>query len=350
MKGYELIASDLEFIEKMKQEQLIKKLQGDLEEVQNLLKKETVELELAYASREKIQAELNELPSCEAVTEWVKAVLKMVSPTTDLTDLDAESLLDMVTVENIQVAVKEKKIELSQMKRMVDKKRNKGAKEKGQLEKQFAIEQLTIQELMRQVSDLKSELAHKEEAYTSLKMQTNTQEATETRKEGHSEGLQTTKSQMKCQGNEKKKVRFADYVKTNSSSTKGTDGKTDNQPSVNDNHANKNTREALKTSKKEQPRQKPGAAADKPAKPLKATRATQRKVEEQELYSQALVQAVRGKRKDARTAQAKRLTKAKAGEGLSTTQKAAPSHSKRKAVDEAQTASLRRSKRIASRC
>ncbi len=91
MKGYQLTRSDLEFIEKMKEEKLIKKLQvtlafslaaaafdyklllgwhcadamgysdcpqGDLEVVQRLLKKEMMAAELACASREKAQAEL----------------------------------------------------------------------------------------------------------------------------------------------------------------------------------------------------------------------------------------------------------------------------------------------------
>lgn len=102
MKGYQLIPSDLEFIKKMQQEKLLKKLQvmvclffslaaaswwqksssatswgrllcsrslrcpccrhqSDLEEVQKSLKKEMMAAELVYASREKAQAELKKV-------------------------------------------------------------------------------------------------------------------------------------------------------------------------------------------------------------------------------------------------------------------------------------------------
>uniref|UniRef100_A0A3Q0QRJ7 Uncharacterized protein n=1 Tax=Amphilophus citrinellus TaxID=61819 RepID=A0A3Q0QRJ7_AMPCI len=65
MKGYELTTADLEFIKKMKEEQLVKKLQGELEEVQKLLKKETMALELACASKEKVEAELKRVSYSE---------------------------------------------------------------------------------------------------------------------------------------------------------------------------------------------------------------------------------------------------------------------------------------------
>lgn len=109
MKGYQLTPDDLDFIEKMKGEKLIKKLQvmsafslrcsccliiiiivqfpmkmsgwwcngilwlcsqGDLEEVQRLLKNETMALELTLASREKAQAELNKVSLFELYV-WI---------------------------------------------------------------------------------------------------------------------------------------------------------------------------------------------------------------------------------------------------------------------------------------
>lgn len=43
----------------------------------------------------------------------------MTSPSAELSDLDTKSLLNMVTKENIQKAVEEKTIELTQMEKMV---------------------------------------------------------------------------------------------------------------------------------------------------------------------------------------------------------------------------------------
>ncbi|XP_067439551.1 uncharacterized protein si:dkeyp-34c12.1 isoform X2 [Thunnus thynnus] len=162
MKGYSLTAGDLEFIEKMKEEKLIKKLQGDLEDMQRLLKKEMMALELTLACKEKALAELNKFPSCEELTEWVKVVLKMTSPLSELSDLDAKSLLTMVTKENVQKAVEEKRIGLTHMEKMLANKKKEEAEERGQLEKQIANEQLKVQGLMSQLSDLKSELAQQE--------------------------------------------------------------------------------------------------------------------------------------------------------------------------------------------
>ncbi|KAM7375298.1 hypothetical protein PAMA_014410 [Pampus argenteus] len=148
--------------------------QGDLDEVQRLLKKETMALELTLASREKAQAELNKFPSCEELTEWVKVVLKMTSPSTEVSDLDTKSLLAMVTKENVDKAVEEKKNKLAQMEKMVANKKKKEAKERGQLEKKNANEQLKTRGLMSQLADLKSELAQQEEAHKALQMQKKT--------------------------------------------------------------------------------------------------------------------------------------------------------------------------------
>lgn len=43
----------------------------------------------------------------------------MTSPSTELTDLDAKSLLAMVTKENLQRAMDEKRIELTRKEKMV---------------------------------------------------------------------------------------------------------------------------------------------------------------------------------------------------------------------------------------
>ncbi|KAL6115219.1 uncharacterized protein ACO6RY_00121 [Pungitius sinensis] len=179
MKGYQLTQTDLDFMERVRAEKLIKKLQGDLQEVQRSLKKEMMPLELASASMKKAEAELQKFPSCEDIAEWLKLVLKMTSPSVDLTDLDAKSLLAMVTMRNVQRAEEEKRIELTRMEKMVANKRKKEARAKGKLEKQVACEQLKIQGLMSLLSDLKAELAQQEEVYRALQIQIDAQAAAE---------------------------------------------------------------------------------------------------------------------------------------------------------------------------
>lgn len=60
-----------------------------------------------------------QFPSCEDITELVKVVLKISSPSADLTDLDTKSLLAMVTTENIHTAMDEKKTQLARKEKMV---------------------------------------------------------------------------------------------------------------------------------------------------------------------------------------------------------------------------------------
>ncbi|XP_023275963.1 uncharacterized protein LOC111665264 isoform X2 [Seriola lalandi dorsalis] len=176
MKGYQLTAGDLEFIVKMKKEENLKKLEGELEEVRRSLQKETMDFEQACASRDMAQADLNKLPSCEELTECAQAVLEMTSPSAEFTDPDAKALLAMVTEEQVQRAVDERRTELSQMEKKLAKKRKNATKERRQLEKQIATEQLKIQILMFQLSDLKSELAQEEEAYEAVEVQIKTKE------------------------------------------------------------------------------------------------------------------------------------------------------------------------------
>ncbi|XP_028255875.1 plectin-like [Parambassis ranga] len=177
MKGYQMTTDDLDFITKLKKEQLIKKLKKDLEDVQKLLKKETTALEMACASRDKVQAELNKLLSSEDIIMRVNVVFKVISLQVNLKGMNARSLLDMVTVEDIQRTVEQKKSELTRMRKIKEERRRKEAEERGVIEKQITSEQVKIQELMRELSNLKSELAQEKEVSKSLKKLLPTQEA-----------------------------------------------------------------------------------------------------------------------------------------------------------------------------
>ncbi|TKS66553.1 hypothetical protein D9C73_000610 [Collichthys lucidus] len=330
MKGYQLIPSDLEFIEKMKEEKLIKNLQRELEEAQRLLKKETMAAELVIACREKAQAELKRFPSCEEITEWAKVVLAETSPSVDLTDVDAKSLLAMVTKEDVQRVIDGKRIELKRMETMVANKRKKEAKERAQLEKQITVEQLKIQGLMRQLTDLKSDLAREKEACEAPDMVFKV----EAEKVDTSEELPAAKSQVRSRGKERKQAvksteKLQDATNQNKSKSKLTD-------SLKDDRGNKKTSETLKTKQK---------STEKQTKPVRAAGGPQRrKTEEEDSDLQESEPAVKGRRKPPGGAQtaasrAKNQSKVRTGE--------AP----RAADDgeEAQHAGLRRSKRIASR-
>ncbi|KAG8004564.1 OX-2 membrane glycoprotein, partial [Nibea albiflora] len=305
MKGYQLIPSDLEFIKKMEEEKLIKSLQRDLEEVQRLLKKEAMAAELARASRDKAQAELKKFRSCEELTEWVKVVLGATSPSVDLTDMDAKSLLAMVTKESVQRVTDEKRLELRRMEKTLANKRKKEAKEREQLEKQITVEQLKIPGLRSQLTDLKSELAREEAS-----------EAPEIRVEADKvEKLPAAKGQARRRGKERKQdVKPAEKLQDAKKQNKS---KTDSRSSVGDDRGSKNTSEPLKT------KQKSGAAAEKQTKSVRAAGEPQRrKTEETDSNLQESEGAVKGRRKppgstQAAASQAKNQSKVKTGEAPS---------------------------------
>ncbi|XP_024144735.2 uncharacterized protein LOC118597872 isoform X1 [Oryzias melastigma] len=170
MKGYQLTQSDLDFLRRMEEEKLIRKLQGDLKELQKMLRDERKELEQAHVSVETEQAEINKFPSRDQLSEWIRLVLQMTSPTSEFADTDVKSLLAMVTVKDVHKVVTLKKRGLAQMRKSLSKKRKKEAEERGKLEKEiasqeFVFSQMKIQGLMRELSELKSELSQREASF-----------------------------------------------------------------------------------------------------------------------------------------------------------------------------------------
>ncbi|XP_039893371.1 uncharacterized protein LOC120736978 isoform X1 [Simochromis diagramma] len=334
MKGYQLTAADLEFLKKMKEEQLVKKMQVKLEEVQKLLKMEMVALEMACASKVKAEAELKRFPSCIEVTEWAKVVLRMACPQADLTDADAKSLLSMMKMRDIQDAMDKKTVEFYQIEKMVANKRKEEAEERGQMERQIANKQLRIQGLMRQLSDLKAELAQREEACKSLEMQVNITEAPEIK-----EDLDAIKSQMKLpRKRQKKAVKSTEMLQDATNTSKSTRSR---------------NRDTLKTSAEEPTRS--GAPGEQQKKKVKASRGENEEAEGQDLNSRESVQPVGGRRKPAGTAQTT-VSQQKSHSKVKTGEPEVPSRGRRAAAttadnagEEAQNEGLRRSKRIASK-
>ncbi|XP_034006955.1 proteoglycan 4-like [Trematomus bernacchii] len=305
MKGCQLTQNDLEFMEKMKEDKLIKQLQGDLEEVQRLVSKELMQLELALASREIALADLT-LPSCEDLMEWVKAVLSMTSPSAQLADLDLDCFLDTVTKETIQIATEEKRIEIRRMGNMVANKKKREAKERGQLEINVASQQLKVHGFMSQMSNLLCELSQEEEAYKALEIRINTQEEAAAGMEADKvveEEPQDLKVQAKTRGKGRPKaVAFQEPANRKTKSrSKLADGKTD---------SGKHDKE-------------------KPTKSVKESKGPQKRVQKQEASSQEALQSVGGKRK--KPAATKPKSGVKTEEAPSTTGREAPSTTGREA-------------------
>ncbi|XP_072306439.1 uncharacterized protein [Eucyclogobius newberryi] len=120
MKGYQLTPADLEFMQTLKGEKELKKVQEDLKTVQNTLKGEMMVLELALASMEKAQTELKLLPPCEDIRQWSEVLLEMSVPSSDLSELDTKALLALVTQNDAKTAIQYKKAELKLMEQMVE--------------------------------------------------------------------------------------------------------------------------------------------------------------------------------------------------------------------------------------
>uniref|UniRef100_A0A8C7WXA5 Uncharacterized protein n=1 Tax=Oryzias sinensis TaxID=183150 RepID=A0A8C7WXA5_9TELE len=321
MKGYQVTQSDLEFLKKMEEEKLIKKLQSEFKEVQTLLKKETMALEQAWVCREKEQAELNKFPSREELSDWVQVVLRMTTPAMEFADMDVKSLLAKVTVKDVQKAIAEKKKGVAQMRKSLSIKRKKEAEEQGRLEREIASHEMKIQKLMRELSELKSELSEQEAAFEP-------QDQPKKHK-APQENLKMQDAKTKRRGQPRKEETRQ------------------NEEPVDKGSGTRRTRPVSRSSGKEEgaPKNKSGAtekSEEKTKKGAKAGRAKPKAVEEQKVNSHESV-AGRGKLDEAAASTARNHRKTNAGTPKPTLRSG-------KAVggvtEEVQNVVLRRSKRI----
>ncbi|XP_014828389.1 PREDICTED: uncharacterized protein LOC106907291 isoform X2 [Poecilia mexicana] len=156
MKGYHLTPDDLNFIKKKAEDEY-----EELAEIQALLKIDVKLLELALVSRATAQVTLSLIPSSDVLANWAKLVLRETSPS-DFTHLDTKSLLAVVKMEEIQRLTDQKKKVIAMMEATAAETCKKEAEERGHLEMQVANEELKIQELMRELTGLKSDLLQQE--------------------------------------------------------------------------------------------------------------------------------------------------------------------------------------------
>ncbi|XP_057685793.1 uncharacterized protein LOC130912042 [Corythoichthys intestinalis] len=160
MKGYRLTAGDLEFMKKMLVDKQIKQLQGELEVMKDAIQREQNALELTLVSSENVQTDLEKFPSSSELMELLKQVLEIVSPSFQALELDAMSLLAMVTEEDVEKALSEKKKAIGCMEKEISLRKNSTARV--ELENHLIDEQMVIQGLMRELSELQSELAQQD--------------------------------------------------------------------------------------------------------------------------------------------------------------------------------------------
>ncbi|XP_054596791.1 uncharacterized protein [Nothobranchius furzeri] len=299
MRGYQLTEVDLEFIKKTKEQQVFKKLQGDLQEVQKRLKKEMFALDLAYASRKKGQDELDKFPSCEDLTTWSKLVIRKTTPSVELDHLGVKSLVAMVTTENIQSFMDEKKRGMDEMKRTAGEKERDNL-ERDRLEKQVVTDEMKIQKLMREWADLKSGLPEQK-----------VEKSAEPR---------AAKSKAKQQERQEKAAEGPQKLITGKSTRRG--------------HVDETN--TLRTISEENRHQKPGALLE--SKPLKASTKKPRRVEKEEVPERA----AGGRQKPADS-------RRKATLENNPKESHQESHCGQEAEEQPHCLGLRRSKRIANR-
>ncbi|XP_077577996.1 uncharacterized protein LOC144199960 [Stigmatopora nigra] len=161
MKGYQLTAGDLDFMKKMLVDKQKKKLQGELEVVKNTIQREQKALDVTLVLRENVQTDLEKFPSSSDLVELLKQVLEIVSPSVQALELDARSLLTMVTKEDVEKALSQKKKAICCMEKEKGW-RKENSVEKVQLESQLSDEQIAMQGLTRELSELQSKLAQQQ--------------------------------------------------------------------------------------------------------------------------------------------------------------------------------------------
>ncbi|XP_075999966.1 uncharacterized protein LOC142993166 [Genypterus blacodes] len=318
MQGYEPTPADMEFLKKMKEEKLIKKLQGDLAEMQKLFKNEAMALDLSLASKEKAQADLAKFPSREELVQAAKMALEVTMPSAEIAHMDPKSLLASVRKEDVQRAIAAKRKELAQMKKTAETKRKDAVQEREQQERRMVSRRGKIREMMNHLSNLKAELVQVEEDCKAVEMQIGSQEAAEIKEEEAEEEPEPPRSRERSRGTRRKK---ADKVAET---------------------RHKDASEALKMSTKERTKQKSEDAKGKPTKSTKVSKPPGDKVKDRGSDSQDSTKAARGRRKQPESSK------------TATSERPAPARSRKEAAEaaeehQAQSLSLRRSKRIACR-
>ncbi|KAL7833980.1 hypothetical protein AOLI_G00289400 [Acnodon oligacanthus] len=170
MQGYQWTDADLEFVYQAKQQKRVQQLQQELSEVLKILKAETQRLELAIASRDKLQTELSKTLSCERLLQLCRDVLLRSRSPDQLEGLGDKALLSQLQLGDVQHAIHEETSAVDLLEREVAKaqeireREELAMKEIDDCQKNINSVKANIEVLKMELTELKSQLSEKEES------------------------------------------------------------------------------------------------------------------------------------------------------------------------------------------
>ncbi|XP_041715393.2 uncharacterized protein LOC121548062 [Coregonus clupeaformis] len=205
MQGYEVTPADLAFLKRAKQERQINTLQRELDKLLRQRRNQMLARDLSLASREKILADLDEILSCEQTVHMGRVFLSRRLSSPEVEALDSKSLLAQIKTADVQQAVEEEQAEISELEDRVARGlelREKEEKRQQEIEnqnKEIFKKKANIKHLMKELSELKSQLAGAEESLLAIQGKMETLKDTEKEEDaGPQEALQVAPSQAKA--------------------------------------------------------------------------------------------------------------------------------------------------------
>ncbi|XP_035620003.2 plectin-like isoform X1 [Oncorhynchus keta] len=205
MQGYEVTPADLVFLKRARQERQISALQRELDELLRQRRNQMLARDLSLASREKIQADLDEMLSCEQTVQMGQVFLSRKLSSTEVEALDSKSLLAQIKTADVQQAVEEEQAEITALEDSMARAlelRERGEQRQQEIENRnraILTKKANIKHLMKELSELKSLLAGAEESLLAIQGKMDTLKDTEKEEDtGPQEALQVTPSQAKA--------------------------------------------------------------------------------------------------------------------------------------------------------
>ncbi|XP_014007747.1 early endosome antigen 1 isoform X1 [Salmo salar] len=205
MQGYEVTPADLVFLKRARQERQINALQRELDELLRQQRNQMLARNLSLASREKIQTDLDEVLSCEQTVQMGQVFLSRKLSSTEVEALDSKSLLAQIKTADVQQAVEEEQAEITELEDRVARAlelRERGEQRQQEIENRnraILTKKAKIKHLMKELSELKSQLAGAEESLLTIQGKMDTLKDTEKEEDtGPQEALQVAPSQAKA--------------------------------------------------------------------------------------------------------------------------------------------------------
>ncbi|XP_021426437.2 early endosome antigen 1 [Oncorhynchus mykiss] len=205
MQGYEVTPADLVFLKRARQERQINALQRELDELLRQRRNQMLARDLSLASREKIQTDLDEILSCEQTVQMGQVFLSRKLSSTEVEALDSKSLLAQIKTADVQQAVEEEQAEITALENRVARAlelRERGEQRQQEIENRnraILTKKANIKHLMKELSELKSQLAGAEESLLAIQGKMDTLKDTEKEEDtGPQEALQVAPSQAKA--------------------------------------------------------------------------------------------------------------------------------------------------------